>query len=106
MRTTLRPFISLLSFLLTTTAPVLANHGPGTSGGGSSTISGETLRQGKFDLSLRVDYTQFEDVDAEEAEQRAEEAGNFDALDYALVTNVSLSYGITDDLEAAAQIGY
>lgn len=98
------------AFLLCTTgllAPrAMANHGPGTSGGGSSTVSGETLRRGMFDLSLRVDYTQFGDIDAEEAESRAQDAGNFDALDYSVLTTLSLSYGFTDDLEAGAQIGY
>src|SRR5438105_4373686 len=37
-----------------------ANHGPGASGGASSTISGETLKPGTFELSLREDYSQFE----------------------------------------------
>lgn len=96
----------LLSAVGVTGATAQANHGPGTSGGGSSTLSGETLRQGTFDLSLRVDSTQFEDVDAEEAEERAADAGNFDGLDYAVVTTFSLSYGITEDLQAGARIGY
>ncbi len=84
----------------------LANHGPGTSGGGSSTISGETLQQGKFDLSVRVDYTQFEDISRSEAERIASTAGGFDALNSALITTVGGAYGVTDDLQIAASIGY
>ena len=48
--------------LMSAASPVFANHGPGTSGGGSATASGETLKQGHFELSLREDYTQFENV--------------------------------------------
>lgn len=105
----IEPFAPLALFLCTNcllAPPAWGNHGPGTSGGGSSTLSGETLRQGGFDLSFRVDYTQFEDVDSEEAEERALSAGNFDGLDYSVLSTFSLSYGITDDLEAGAQIGY
>lgn len=83
-----------------------ANHGPGTSGGGSATASGETLKQGAFDLSIREDYTQFEDVSRAEAERRATRAGEFDALDHAYLTSFGLSYGVTDDLQFGAQIGY
>jgi hypothetical protein len=83
-----------------------ANHGPGTSGGGSSTISGETLKQGKFDLDLRMDYTEFEHVSRAEAERRAVESGGFDALRRAFVYTGTLSYGVLDDLQLSATIGY
>ena len=53
-----------------------ANHGPGTSGGGSYTVSGEVLKQGKFDLTLREDFTQFEKIKSAEAESRAEKSGD------------------------------
>ena len=64
----------------------LANHGPGTSGGGSYTVSGEVLKQGKFDLTLREDFTRFEKIKSAEAERRAEKAGEFDALEDAYLT--------------------
>src|SRR6185436_13193148 len=83
-----------------------ANHGPGTSGGGSATISGETLKQGQFDLSFRQDYTQFRRVNAEQAEAIALGSGEFDALRSAYILSGSVGYGITDDLQIAAQIGY
>src|SRR4051794_24759896 len=63
MRLLLIPIVALLVAL-----PALANHGPGTSGGGSSTISGETLKAGHFDLSFRTDYTEFEHISRAEAE--------------------------------------
>jgi hypothetical protein len=88
------------------TTPLLANHGPGTSGGGSSTASGETLKQGMFDVSLRTDYTEFEHVTEAEAIQRALAAGGFDGLARAFVTTLSAAYGATNDLQFGAQIGY
>jgi hypothetical protein len=84
----------------------LANHGPGTSGGGSATASGETLRARHFELSLREDYTQFEDISRQEAERRALNSGEFDALDHSYLTTAGAVYGITDDFQIGAAIGY
>ena len=67
--------------LLLLASSAYANHGPGTSGGGSSTISGEVLKPGKFSLDLRMDYTEFEHVSRAEAERRALESGGFDAAE-------------------------
>jgi hypothetical protein len=86
--------------------PALGNHGPGTSGGGSSVASGETLRAGGFDLSLRTDFTKFEDVSRAEAEQRAIQSGEFDALDKSFLESFSIAYGVTDDFQVGAQIGW
>jgi hypothetical protein len=96
--------LSVLALLLAHHA--LANHGPGTSGGGSSTISGETLKAGKFSLDLRMDYTEFEHVGRAEAERRALESGGFDALRRAFVYTATLSYGVLDDLQLSATLGY
>jgi len=48
-----------LGAALATTTTARADHGPGTSGGGASTQSGETLKPGKFSVELRTDYTEF-----------------------------------------------
>jgi hypothetical protein len=87
-------------------ALALAHHGPGTSGGGSSTISGETLKQGTWDLDLRTDYTKFKRFDQAEAEAHAATAGEFDAVDWSLVTSLSVAYGIVDDFQISATLGY
>jgi hypothetical protein len=94
------------SALLCLAPAALANHGPGTSGGGSYTVSGEVLKQGKFDLTLREDFTQFEKIKSAEAERRAEKAGEFDALEDAYLTSFSIAYGVTDELQVGATIGY
>jgi hypothetical protein len=99
------PLIAVL--LATVTAlTARANHGPGTSGGGSSTISGETLKPGQLSLDVRFDYTEFEHVSRAEAERRALDAGGFDALRRAFVYTGTLSYGVTDDLQLSATLGY
>lgn len=85
----------------------LANHGPGTSGGGSSTPSGETLKAGAFELGFREDYTQFKHFDQFGAEAQALASGDeFDALHRAFVTTVSFGYGITDDIQVGVLGGY
>ncbi len=84
----------------------LWNHGPGTSGGGSATTSGETLEQGHFSIDLRTDFTSYEDVSRAEAEAQAIQNGEFDALGSALVETVSLAYGVTDDFQLGLLVGY
>jgi hypothetical protein len=87
-------------------APALANHGPGTSGGGSSTLSGETLAAGRWSVTLRTDATSYERFTRAEAEAIALRQGSFDALDRSLVETLEAVYGITDDLQVGAQLGW
>jgi hypothetical protein len=99
-------FISFLCCALACASVALANHGPGASGGGSATASGETLKPGRFELSIREDYSQFEHFSKTAAIQRANEGGDFDALDHGFLTSVELSYGLIEDLQVNASIGY
>lgn len=99
--TVLAGFIATLA-----TATASANHGPGTSGGGLTTISGETLKASKWDMSFRLDFTDFDGVSAAVAEERAETSGEFDSIDRSTLANLSLNYGVTDDLQIGAAIGW
>src|SRR4051812_43116148 len=87
-------------------ASAFANHGPGTSGGGSATSSGETMKQGGAEVTFRLDYTQFEDITKTEAARLARKGGEFDALNNSLVATVEGAYGITNDFQLGATIGY
>lgn len=100
----LREFCTIIFLLMS--VPALANHGPGTSGGGSSTASGETMKQGGAEVTFRLDYTQFEDISNTEAARLARRAGEFDALSDSLVATIEASYGITNDFQMGATIGY
>jgi len=82
------------------------NHGPGTSGGGSSTLAGETLAKGKLSYSLRSEFTSYEDTSRAEAEAIAIAEGEFDALESAWVNTLTLAYGLTDDLELGLTVGH
>src|SRR5436853_4349216 len=88
-------FVSVLIFF--SAATVLANHGPGASGGGSSTLSGETLKLGKFELSLREDFSQFEKFGTAGAAARARSGGDFDALDHGFVTSLDFAIGVFEN---------
>lgn len=118
-----RPLLPLCALLVFLAAPARANHGPGTSGGGVSTIAGETLKQWKVELTLQTDYTDFEHISRAQAQriaarsapphdEAAEEAGgeehggHFDTLNHAWLTTVSLQVGLLDDLTVGAQVGY
>src|SRR5260370_340438 len=96
-----------LSLIVTLLAPaVRANHGPGASGGGSATISGETLLQGHFELSLREDYSQFEHFSKSAAENLARAGGDFVALPRGFIPTADFAYGVTDDFQIGGSIGY
>jgi len=68
--------------------------------------SGETLRRGQLALGLRTEYTTFDDVSRAEAEAIAGEIGEFDSIESTFVESLSLAYGLTDDLELGAEVGY
>jgi hypothetical protein len=101
----LRGSVSFLTASLVA-LPAVANHGPGTSGGGSTTESGETLRAGAFSLTLRSDFTQYDSISRAEAEQHGAASGDFDAIDHTYVQTIALAYGVTDDFQVGASIGY
>jgi len=98
-------FIALPLFLLLANS-LRADHGPGTSGGGFSTQSGETLKPGKFALEIREDYTEFKGLSQGEIDSKASRAGNIDLIDRSFLHSVSLSYGILDNLQASLSLGY
>lgn len=98
--------IVALAAIITLPFQAFANHGPATTGGGSSTVSGETLKEGGFVFSLDESYTNFENISRERAEQKAIKSGEFDALRDAYVTNMSVAYGVTDDFQLEAQLGW
>jgi hypothetical protein len=83
-----------------------ADHGPGTSGGGASTQSGETLKPGKFSIELRTDYTEFEHLSSAQIEAKAARAGGFDLLDRSFLSTISASYGVVENFQIGLTIGY
>src|SRR5436190_1858047 len=104
-----RLFLTIVAAALAILAPLpraRANHGPGASGGGSSTPSGEVLKPGAFELALREDYSQFEYFSRSAAIERAQQGGDFDALSHGFLTTLSLAYGVIPDVEVAATVGY
>src|SRR5260221_13612099 len=102
MRYALAPSLIVLFFVST----ALANHGPGASGGGSATISGETLLPGKFELSLREDYAQFEHFSKSAAENRARIGGDFDVLGRGVITPAEVGDGGSNGMPKRAAVGY
>jgi hypothetical protein len=99
-------FIGAAIGALCVASSVFANHGPGASGGGVNTISGETLAPGRFEISLREDYTEFEHFTKQQALDRAGKGGEFDALRRGFVTSLDLSAGVIEDLQVGYSIGW
>jgi hypothetical protein len=84
----------------------MANHGPGASGGGSATISGETLKSESYELTLREDFAAFQPFSTSQAIGRARRGGDFDSLNHGFITSVDLAYGIIPDLQLGLTTGY
>ena len=59
--------------MVTVVNSVYADHGPGTSGGGASTQSAETMKAGKFAVEVREDFTEFESLSASQITTRVEQ---------------------------------
>ncbi|HVT87440.1 MAG TPA: transporter [Tepidisphaeraceae bacterium] len=105
-RPLMRTVVVACVLVLITVSNLQANHGPGASGGGSSTVSGETLKPGHFEISLREDFSKFEHFSTSEAIRHAQKSGDFDALDHGFLTSLELAYGITENFQIGGGIGY
>lgn len=83
-----------------------ANHGPGTSGAGLTTISGETLKASAWDMTFRLDFTDYDGLSVARSEAHAARSGGFDSLESGTIASYSLAYGVTDDFQLGATIGW
>lgn len=91
------PFI-LASMLFLLSAPVHADHGPGTSGSGFTTLTAETLKPGKFSSTFQFDWTEF-DVPGGDVE-------GVDLLDRSFLSTLNVSYGVMDNFQLGLAYGY
>jgi hypothetical protein len=89
---------SLLSPVFFIAISTYADHGPGTSGSGFTTLTAETLRAGQFASSVQFDWTEFKGM-----------SGNvegIDLLDRSYLSTVTLSYGLIDNFQIGMTYGY
>lgn len=98
--------LAALGVALATINTAHADHGPGTSGGGVLTQSGETLKPGTFSVEFREDYTEFEHLSQTQIEAKTARAGSFDLLDRSFIHSISLSYGIVENFQVGLSLGY
>jgi len=86
------------------------DHGPGTAGGGLSTVSGETLRPGSVSVALRLDYTQFERLSNADINRKTlkvdDDHVHFDAVRWSLLETFELAFGAAEDFQVAYSFGY
>jgi hypothetical protein len=87
-----------------------ADHGPGTSGGGSATQSGETLKPGAVSLGFHWTFTSFEELTKAQIEEKAlrveGEHHHFDAIRTANIWSLDLAYGVMEDLQIGLSTGW
>lgn len=79
-------------------APALADHGPGTSGSGFTTLTAETLKPGTFSSTFQFDWTEFDVPGGEPL--------GIDLLDRSFLSTLSVSYGVVDNFQLGLTYGY
>lgn len=92
------PILTALSILLVSGAALQADHGPGTSGSGFTTLTAETLKPGSFSSSFQFDWTEFDTP-----------SGNpvgVDLLDRSFLSTLNLAYGVADNFQVGLTYGY
>ena len=101
-----RTALTASGLLLAHAPAAFTDHGPGTSGGGASTQSGETLKPGKFSIDLRTDYTEYDHLSSAQLAANVAQAGEFDVLDRSFVSTIGLSYGVVENFQVGLSLGY
>jgi len=91
--------------------PMKRDHGPGTSGGGLLTQSGEVLKPGAYSVSFRVDYTNFQKLNETQIQDKTMSmAGadhvHFDAVRWSMLETFEIGVGATEDLQFGFSFGY
>jgi hypothetical protein len=89
--------LSIIATILTT-ATARADHGPGTSGSGFTTLTAETLKPGQFSSSFQFDWTQFDGLGGD--------IEGVDLLDRSFLSTLNVSYGVAENFQLGLTYGY
>ena len=76
----------------------MADHGPGTSGSGFTTLTAEMLKPGEFSSFLQSDWTEFDSPGGMPED--------VDLLDRSLLSTINLSYGVVENFQLGLTYGY
>lgn len=83
-----------------------ADHGPGASAAGVSTLTAETLKPNTVAFELREDFTEFENLSTASISAKTSRAGSIDLLDRSFLTSISASYGLIENLQIGLTLPY
>ena len=90
--------------------PAKKDHGPGTSGGGLSTRSAETLKPDAFSATLRIDFTGYERLTSDDIREKTFDVSgdhaHFDAARWSMLETLELAFGALEDFEVGFSFGY
>ena len=87
-----------IALALLLTLPAFADHGPGTSGSGFTTLTAETLKPGQFSSSFQFDWTEFDGLGGD--------IEGVDLLDRSFLSTFSVSYGVAENFQLGLTYGY
>jgi len=90
---------SLLIIAIIFTATIArADHGPGTSGSGFTTLTAETLKPGQFSSSFQFDWTEFDGLGGD--------IEGVDLLDRSFLSTLNIAYGVAENFQLGLTYGY
>lgn len=90
--------LTIFTLLTTHGAALKADHGPGTSGSGFTTLTAETLKPGQLSSSFQFDWTEFDEFGGD--------IEGVDLLDRSFFTTLSLGYGVAENFQLGLTYGY
>lgn len=95
LRSTILPMLALMA---SSGATLKADHGPGTSGSGFTTLTAETLKPGAFSSSFQFDWTEFDEPGGTPE--------GVDLLDRSFLSTLNVNYGVMENLQIGLTYGY
>lgn len=91
-------FALLIIAIIFTATIARADHGPGTSGSGFTTLTAETLKPGQFSSSFQFDWTEFDGLGGD--------IEGVDLLDRSFLSTLNIAYGVAENFQLGLTYGY
>jgi hypothetical protein len=91
-------FALLIIAIIFTATIARADHGPGTSGSGFTTLTAETLKPGQFSSSFQFDWTEFDGLGGD--------IEGVDLLDRSFLSTLNIAYGVAENFQLGLTYSY
>ena len=106
----MKKFTLFFIFYFILTVKILPDHGPATSVSGTSVQGAAMTNLHHLDIGINSILTEFNQVSNQRIEELTKRLGNvfshYEAIEFTTLSNLTLSYGISERFSASASMGY